>query len=61
MLASNNTRYLHFFLSCFAVFNSEAESNFDILVWKMFAIRLLLLSVYLGPVFSSGELDWKVP
>ena len=57
MLASNNTRYLHFFLSCFAVFNSEAESNFDILVCKMFAIRILLLSVYLGPVYSSGELD----
>ena len=57
MLASNNTRYLHFFLSCFAVFNSEAESSFDILVCKMFAIRVLLLSIYLCPVFSSGELD----
>lgn len=57
MLASNNTRYPHFFLSCFAVFNCEAESNFDILVCKMFAIRILLLSVYLGPVLSSGELD----
>ena len=57
MLASNNTRYLHFFLSCFSVFNSEAESSFDVLVCKMFAIRVLLLSVYLCPVFSSGELD----